>query len=151
MIFLAGRIGTVLKHSSLVSLTSGISWYWNESPSMNGSLARYAKLRVAHAPGMTGTFSPPSRVSDPDMHHGTCVTHVPWCMSGSLTSGFLWSRGRGKRSRHSRRMRNPQLYLSGKRSIDRVENLSKDNGIYQYHFFHSVFLPTKAAWIYYLW
>ena len=24
-------------------------------------------------------------VSDPDMHHGTCVTHVPWCMSGSLT------------------------------------------------------------------
>ena len=23
-------------------------------------------------------FSPPPRVSDPDMHHGTCVTHVPW-------------------------------------------------------------------------
>ena len=21
------------------------------------------------------------------MHHGTCVTHVPWCMSGSLTGG----------------------------------------------------------------
>ena len=21
------------------------------------------------------------------MHHGTCVKHVPWCMSGSLTSG----------------------------------------------------------------
>ena len=21
------------------------------------------------------------------MHHGTCVTHVPWCMSGSLTCG----------------------------------------------------------------
>ena len=21
------------------------------------------------------------------MHHGTCVTHVPWCMSGSLTTG----------------------------------------------------------------
>ena len=26
-------------------------------------------------------------VSDPGMHHGTCVTHVSWCMSGSLTSG----------------------------------------------------------------
>ena len=26
-------------------------------------------------------------VSDPDMHHGTCVTHVPWCMSESLTCG----------------------------------------------------------------
>ena len=26
-------------------------------------------------------------VGDPGMHHGTCVTHVPWCMSGSLTCG----------------------------------------------------------------
>ena len=26
-------------------------------------------------------------VSDPGMHHGTCVPHVPWCMSGSLTLG----------------------------------------------------------------
>ena len=26
-------------------------------------------------------------VSDPGMHHGTCVTHMPWCMSGSLASG----------------------------------------------------------------
>ena len=26
-------------------------------------------------------------ISDPGMHHGTCVTHVPWCMSGSLTRG----------------------------------------------------------------
>ena len=25
--------------------------------------------------------------SDPGMHHGTCVMHVPWCMSGSLTRG----------------------------------------------------------------
>ena len=55
-------------------------------------LARYAKLRVAHAPGIRGTFSSPLRVSDPDMHHSTCVKHVPWCMPGSLTSGFRWSR-----------------------------------------------------------
>ena len=27
------------------------------------------------------------RVNDPDMQHGTCVTRVPWCMSGSLTRG----------------------------------------------------------------
>ena len=59
------------------------------------SLTRYAKLPVAHAPGMPGMVSPPPRYSDPDMHHGTCVTHVPWSMSGSLTSGFLWSRCRG--------------------------------------------------------
>ena len=25
-------------------------------------------------------------VSDPGMHDGTCVTHVPWCMLGSLAS-----------------------------------------------------------------
>ena len=47
------------------------------------------KMANAHAPGMPGTFSPPPWVSDPDMHHGTCVTHVPWCMPGSLTSSFL--------------------------------------------------------------
>ena len=26
-------------------------------------------------------------VSDPDMHHVTCVTHMPWCMSSLLTCG----------------------------------------------------------------
>ena len=26
-------------------------------------------------------------VTDPGMHHGTCLTHVPWCNSGSLTRG----------------------------------------------------------------
>ena len=26
-------------------------------------------------------------VSEPGMHHGTCFTHVPWCMSGLLTRG----------------------------------------------------------------
>ena len=59
-------------------------------------LARYEKIAGAHAPGMPGTFSPSSGTSDPDMHHGTCVTHVPWCMPGSLTSVFLWSQWRGK-------------------------------------------------------
>ena len=97
-------------------------WVREERDSMHetlrhGPLARCVKLRAAHAPGMPGTFSPPPRVSDPDMHHGTCVTHVPWWISGSLTSGFLWSRWRGKRSRHSRRMRNPQFYVSGKRPM----------------------------------
>ena len=51
-------------------------------------------MRVVHAPRMKGTFSPSPRVSDPDMRHGTCVTHVPWCMSGSLNNGSLWSRWR---------------------------------------------------------
>ena len=80
----------------------------------HGPLTRYAKLRVAHAPGMPGTFFPPQPVSDPDMHYGTCVTHGTWFKPGSLTSGFLWSRWRVKRYRHSRRMRNPQFCVSGK-------------------------------------
>ena len=89
--------------------------YWSEGLCY-GPLARYVKSRVAHGSGIPGTFPSPPRVSDPNMHEGTCVTHVPWCMSGSLTSGFLWSRRR-KRSRHSRRMCNPQFYVSGKRPI----------------------------------
>ena len=83
----------------------------------HGPLAIYVKLWVAHAPGMPGTLPPLPRVSDPDMHHGTCVTHVPWCIPGSLTRSFLRSRWRGKRSRHSRPMRNSQFYISGKRPM----------------------------------
>ena len=83
----------------------------------HGPLTRYVKLRVAHSPEMLGTFSPPPHISDPDMHRGTCVTHVPWCMSGSRTSGFIWIRWQVKRSRQSRRMRYPQFYVSGKRLI----------------------------------
>ena len=70
-----------------------------------------------HASCMPGTFSLQPQISDPDMPHGTCVTHVPWCMPGSLTSSFLWSRCWEKRFRHSRRMHNPQFYISGKRPM----------------------------------
>ena len=45
--------------------------------------------------------------SDPGMHHVTCVTHV----------GIAKPRWRGKRSRHSRRMRNPQFCVSDKRTM----------------------------------
>ena len=50
---------------------------------------RKVKFGVEHALWIPGTFSPPLRVSDPDKHHGTCVTHLLWCMPESLTSGFL--------------------------------------------------------------
>ena len=83
----------------------------------HGPLTKHVKLRVAHAPGMPGTFSLPPRVSDPDMHHDTCVTHVSWCMPGSLARVFLCRRWRGKCSRHSRRMHDRQCYVSGKRPM----------------------------------
>ena len=86
-------------------------------PRVHRPLARYIRLRVARAPGMPGTFSPPLRVRHSTMHHSTCVTHVPWWMPGSLTNGYLWSRWRGKCTRHSRRMRNPRFHISNKRPL----------------------------------
>ena len=77
-------------------------------------IAGWACVRIA------GNDFPSPWVSDPDMHHGTCGTHVLRCMPWSLTSGCILSRWRGKRSRHSRRMRNPQFYVSGKRPMVRV-------------------------------
>ena len=55
----------------------------------------------------------------------TCITARAWrtcrdAWRGSLTSGFLWSGWRGICSRHSRRMRIPQFYVSGKRPMGRV-------------------------------
>ena len=108
----------------------GNNWTWskffswiseyNHTQHRHGPLARYVPLRVAHAPGMPGTFPPRPRVSDPDRHHGMCVRHVPWCMPGSLTCGFLLIQWRGKRFWHSRGMRNPQFCVSGKRPIRRL-------------------------------
>ena len=88
----------------------------------DGPLARYVQLRVARALGMPGTLSPSPRVSDPDMHHDTCVAHVPWFMPRSLTNGFLWSRWWGKRSRHSQCMHSPHIYVygNGKRPVDLI-------------------------------
>ena len=103
--------------TSTLTSTMLRQWGWGSLTSIHGPLSRYEKLRVAHAPGMPGTFSPLPRISDPDMHHGTCVTHVPWCMPGSLTNGLTLKSVRGKRSRHSRRMRNPQCCVSGKRPM----------------------------------
>ena len=74
----------------------------------------YPKIRQE----MPGKCSLPPWVSECEMDHGTCVPLVPWCIPGSLTSCFLWSRWLGKHARHSRRMHNAQFYVSGKRPID---------------------------------
>ena len=84
-----------------------------------GPLARYVKLWVAQHRECRERFSPPLRVSDTDMHHGTCVTRLTWYLPRSITIGFLWSWWRGKRSRHSRRMCNLQFCISRKRPINK--------------------------------
>ena len=72
--------------------TQPIWLQYNDRSDLHGPLTRYVQLRVTHTRGMPGRFSRhwlqrKPLVSDPSMHHGTCVTHVPWCMSGSLTRG----------------------------------------------------------------
>ena len=74
-------------------------WKWErrqtlvDSAYLHGPLTRYVRLRVAHAPGnarnvfLVTDFKWKPLISDPGMHHGTCVTHVPWWMPGSLTRG----------------------------------------------------------------
>ena len=89
----------------------------SKEASCHGPLARYVILQVAHATGMSGTFSPPptsketaskrSRHASRHMPDACAVMHVgianpPW---------------RGKRSQYSRRMRNPQFHVSGKRPM----------------------------------
>ena len=82
-----------------------------------GPLARYVKLRIAHAPEMPGTFSlsptsnektsKRSRHASRHVRDARAVMHV----------GIANPRWRGKRSQNSRCMRNPQFYVSGKRSM----------------------------------
>ena len=87
----------VVRSSKYINFQCVGHWYLrNPKLRHNGLLVSYEKAWVAQAPGMPGTFPPSPRVSDPNMHYGTCVTHVPWCMPWSLTSGFSWSRWRGK-------------------------------------------------------
>ena len=55
--------------------------------------AVYVQLRVTHAPGMPGKFSPPLRVSNPGMHHGTCVgdrENVPGIPGACATHNFTY-------------------------------------------------------------
>ena len=59
----------------------------------HGPLDRYIKLRVRMRRECREHFP---RVSDRDMHHGTCVTHMPWCMPESLTSGIFWKSAVGE-------------------------------------------------------
>ena len=58
-----------------------------------GMMCHIRKIAGCACAGNAGNVFPRRRfqkkplVSDPGMHHGTCVAHVPWCMSGSLTCG----------------------------------------------------------------
>ena len=84
----------------------------------HGPLYRYVKLRVAHAPWKPGTFSPPRTSNETvgywSWHASRHVRHARALMHVGIAN----PRWRGKRSRHSRRMRKSQFYVSGKRPRD---------------------------------
>ena len=64
---------------------------WHHRSGPPWAYCQIRKIAGCACAGNAGNISPRRRlqrkllVSDPGMHHGTCVTHVPWCMSGSLT------------------------------------------------------------------
>ena len=83
----------------------------------HGPLTRYVKLRVAHAPGMPGTFPSPSKSKETASYRSRHASRHVRDARAVMHVGIDNPRWRGKRSRHSRRMRNPQFYVSGKRPM----------------------------------
>ena len=83
----------------------------------HGFLTIYAKLRVAHAPGMPGTFSlPPTSKENASQRSRHASRHVRDARA-VMHVGIAIPRWRGKRSRHFRRMRKTQFYVCGKRPM----------------------------------
>ena len=69
-------------------------WFYMHSQGMyQWASYQIRKIAGCACAGNAGNVFPRRRfqrkllVSDPGMHHGTCVMHVPWCMSVSLTCG----------------------------------------------------------------
>ena len=92
---------------------------WSYYQTVNGKWASYQIRKIAGCActGNAGNVFPCGRLqrkplaSDPGRHHGTCMTHVLWCMSGSLTRG-----GRENFPSFPAHV-HPQCYVSGKRPI----------------------------------
>ena len=71
------------------------STFWEWPGSVNSPWASYQIRKIAGraCAGNAGSvfarrwIQRKPRVSDLGMHHGTCVRHMSWCMSGSLTRG----------------------------------------------------------------
>ena len=97
---------TILRPSyrhNVISHTGKTSLYWigAQVPMSNDVMWSYfprASYQIRKIAGCTCTgdagnvfpatdFQGYRLVSYPGMHHGTCVTYVPWCMTGSLTYG----------------------------------------------------------------
>ena len=103
--------------------------------SANGPLARYVKLRVVHAPRMPGTFSPPPTSKETASKRSRHQSRHVRDAHALMHVGIANPRCRGKRSRHSRRMRNPQFYVSDKRPMRKGLTNGRSLMHYMYHHF----------------
>ena len=84
-----------------------------------GPLTRYVKLWIAHALGVPGRFSPPTTSKETLAQHAQHASRHVRHAHALMHVGIANLRWPGKRSWHSRHMRNPQFYVSGKRPIER--------------------------------
>ena len=85
--------------------------------SCHGPLTRYLKLWAAHAPRMSGTFSPPPSSKETASYRPRHASRHVRPARAVMHVRIANPRWRGKRSRPYQRMRNPQFYISGKRPI----------------------------------
>ena len=75
--------------------------------SLHGPPIRYVKLRVAHAPGMPGRFSPPPTSEETAGQRSKRVSGHVCQARARMHAGIANPRWPWKRSRHSRRLCNP--------------------------------------------
>ena len=95
-----------------------LSWSSSRSSGrQRGPLTRYVKLRVVHAPGMQGTFSPPPTSKETASKRSRHASRHVRVARAVMHVGIANPRWRGKCSRYSWRMHNPQFCVSGKRPI----------------------------------
>ena len=115
----AGGLRRYQAHYDVIVIQSQTT-LWNQERhriSQCGSLTRYVKLRVEQAPGMPGTFSPPPTSKETAGYRYRHASRHVRDARAVMHVGIANPRWRGKRSRHSRRMRNTQFYVSGKRPM----------------------------------
>ena len=89
---------------------------------VHGPLTRYVKLKAAHAPGMLGTFSSPPTSKETSYRPRHASQHVRYARA-VMHVGIANLRWLGKCSQHSRRLRNPQVYVSGERSMSGFQSI----------------------------
>ena len=109
--------GIVPKSNCLLSTSGPYSFRCLPNDVLHGHLARYEKLRVAHAPDLPGMFSPSATLNETTRYRSRYASRHVRDARSVMHVGIDNPRCRGKRSRHSRRMRNPYFYVSGKRLI----------------------------------